>query len=88
MRIKQIQEVRLELKLYRSQYVLVILYAGLLDTVLYIWDTRENFHQEGLNVSGKDFCRTWSASLQTQLANLLVVPYVQIPGVSGKAALV
>lgn len=64
--------------------MLVILYADLLDTALYIWDTRENFHQEGWNVSGKDFCRTWSASLQMQLANLLVAPHVQIPGVSGK----
>ena len=64
--------------------MLTVLYAGLLDTALYIWDTRENFHQEGLNVSGEDFCHTRSASLQTQLPNLLPVPYVQIPGVSGK----
>lgn len=64
--------------------MLVILCAGLLDTALYILDTQENFHQEGLNVSGEDFYHTWSASLPTQLANLFVVPYIQIPGFSGK----
>lgn len=64
--------------------MLLIFCAGLLDTAFDIWDTRENFHQEGLNVSGEDFCHMWSASLQTQLANLLVIRYIQIPGVSGK----
>lgn len=81
---EQIQEVHLDLKLYKSQYALVILYADLLDIALYIWDTRENFHQVDLNVSEEDFCHTLSSYLQKQLASLLVVPHIQILGVSGK----
>lgn len=64
--------------------MLVVLYAGSLDMMLYTWDTQENFHQGSWNVSGEDFSHMWSASGQTQLANLLVILYVQVPGVSGK----
>lgn len=58
----------------------------MLDTALYIWDTQGNFHQGDLNVSGKDYYHMLQSSLQMQLANLLVVPYVQTPGAFGKGA--